>query len=39
MVISGLTASGAIPFVALTVNLNTPPLVGVPESTPLVGPG
>ena len=32
----GLTASGAAPLVALIVNLKTPPLVGVPDKTPLV---
>ena len=33
----GLTASGEIPLLALTVKVKTPEVVGVPDSTPLAG--
>lgn len=34
-VIDGLTASGFTPLVAVTVNVDDPAAVGVPESTPV----
>ena len=35
MVIDGLTASGGVPLVAVTVKVNVPVVVGVPEMTPV----
>jgi hypothetical protein len=35
MVIEGLTALGAVPLDAVTVKVNGPAVVGVPEMTPV----
>ena len=35
MVIDGLTALGAVPFDAVTVKVDTPAVVGVPDRTPV----
>ena len=36
MVIEPLTASGAVPFAAVTVKVNAPAVVGVPDRIPVV---
>jgi hypothetical protein len=36
MVMDGLTASGVTPLVALTVKVDEPAVVGVPDNTPVV---
>ncbi len=37
MVIDGLTALGAVPLEAVTVKVNGPVTLGVPDSTPVAG--